>query len=70
VFGFDITRCQDAKTYKEMGLGKIGRLLSCNRDATFCQGYDPNISLKRKQTIIEGASCCTFRYCYNGKPAA
>ncbi len=63
-FDFDITRCRYAETYKEMGLGKIGHLLSCNRDDTFCQGYDPNITLERKQTIMEGAACCTFRYRY------
>jgi imidazole glycerol phosphate synthase subunit HisF len=63
-FDFDITRCRYAETYKEMGLGKIGHLLSCNRDGTFCQGYDPNITLERKQTIMEGAPCCTFRYRY------
>jgi hypothetical protein len=61
-FNFDITRCRYAETYKDMGLGKIGHLLSCNRDGTFCQGYDPNITLERKQTIMEGAPCCTFRY--------
>jgi hypothetical protein len=66
VFDFDITRCRYAETYKEMGLGKIGHLLSCNRDGTFCQGYDPNITLERKQTIMEGATCCTFRYRYRG----
>ena len=65
VFDFDITRCQYAETYKEMGLEKIGHLLSCNRDGTFCQGYDQKISLVRKQTIMEGAPCCTFRYRYN-----
>ncbi|MGL6183518.1 MAG: L-2-amino-thiazoline-4-carboxylic acid hydrolase [Aestuariivirga sp.] len=64
VFDFDITRCRYAETYKDMGLGKIGHLLSCNRDGTFCQGYDPNITLERKQTIMEGATCCTFRYRY------
>ena len=63
-FDFDITRCRYAETYKEMGLAKIGHLLSCNRDGTFCQGYDPNITLERKQTIMEGAPCCTFRYRY------
>jgi hypothetical protein len=68
VFDFDITRCRYAETYKEMGLGKIGHLLSCNRDGTFCQGYDPNITLERKQTIMDGSSCCTFRYRY-GKSA-
>ena len=66
-FDFDITRCRYAETYKEMGLGKIGHLLSCNRDGTFCQGYDPNITLERKQTIMQGASCCTFRYKYAAK---
>jgi len=66
-FDFDITRCRYAETYKEMGLGKIGHLISCNRDGTFCEGYDPNITLERKQTIMQGASCCTFRYTYKGK---
>lgn len=70
VFDLDITRCKYAETYKNMGLGHIGHLLSCNRDGTFCQGYEPNISLERKQTIMEGASNCTFRYRYNAKPAA
>lgn len=68
-FDFDIVRCRYAETYREMGLGKIGHLLSCNRDGTFCQGYDPNITLERKQTIMEGAPCCTFRYRYE-KPDA
>jgi hypothetical protein len=63
-FDFDVIRCRYAETYRDMGLGKIGHLLSCNRDGTFCQGYDPNISLERKQTIMEGAPCCTFRYRY------
>ena len=64
VFNFDVTRCKYAETYKEMGLGKIGHLMSCNRDGTFCEGYDPNIKLERKQTIMGGAPCCTFRYTY------
>jgi hypothetical protein len=63
-FNFNVTRCKYAETYREMGLGKIGHLLSCNRDGTFCEGYDPKIKLERNQTIMEGASCCTFRYRY------
>ena len=66
-FDFDITRCRYAEAYREMGLERIGYLLSCNRDGTFCQGYDPNISLERKQTIMQGASSCTFRYRYTAK---
>lgn len=68
-FDFNITRCKYAETYREMGLGKVGHLLSCNRDGTFCEGYDPNITLIRDQTIMEGAKCCTFRYSYN-KPTS
>lgn len=64
VYDFNVTRCRYAETYKEMGLADIGHLMSCNRDGTFCQGYDPNIELERKQTIMAGAPCCTFRYRY------
>jgi L-2-amino-thiazoline-4-carboxylic acid hydrolase len=64
VFNFDVTRCKYAETYKEMGLGAIGHLMSCNRDGTFCQGYDPNITLERQHTIMAGAPRCTFRYRY------
>lgn len=63
-FDFNVTRCRYAETYKEMGLGHIGHLMSCNRDGTFCQGYDPNIDMVREQTIMAGAPCCTFRYSY------
>ena len=65
-FDFDVTRCRYAETYREMGLGHIGHLLSCNRDGTFCQGYDPGIALEREQTIMTGAPRCTFRYSYRG----
>jgi L-2-amino-thiazoline-4-carboxylic acid hydrolase len=69
VFNFNVTRCKYAETYNEMGLGNIGHLLSCNRDGTFCEGYDPKIKLDRAQTIMAGAKCCTFRYRYEPDPA-
>jgi hypothetical protein len=65
-FDFNVIRCRYAETYREMGLGKVGHLLSCNRDGTFCEGYDPRLKLERKQTIMEGAKCCTFRYSLEG----
>jgi hypothetical protein len=61
-FDFNVRRCRYAETYREMGLGEIGHLLSCNRDGAFCEGYDPRIKLKRSQTIMGGASHCDFRY--------
>ena len=59
---YDIMRCEYATMYREMGLGHIGHLLSCNRDSSFCIGYNKDIKLTRTQTIMEGASHCDFRY--------
>jgi hypothetical protein len=59
---YNVTRCQYAEMYKEMGLADIGHLLSCGRDGTFCKGYDPRIALIRTQTIMQGASHCDFCY--------
>jgi hypothetical protein len=61
-FDFNVRRCRYAETYRDMGLGEIGHLLSCNRDGAFCEGYDPRIALTRTQTIMGGASHCDFRY--------
>ncbi|MBU0723988.1 MAG: L-2-amino-thiazoline-4-carboxylic acid hydrolase [Alphaproteobacteria bacterium] len=63
-FDFNVTRCRYAEMYKDMGLGEIGHLLSCQRDGTFCEGYDANIQFERSQTIMQGASHCDFRYTY------
>ena len=59
---FNVTRCRYAEMYSEMGLGEIGHLLSCQRDATFCEGYDKRLKLKRTQTIMQGATHCDFNY--------
>jgi hypothetical protein len=59
---YNITRCEYAKMYRDMGLGEIGHLLSCNRDGSFCIGYSKNIKLTRTQTLMQGASHCDFRY--------
>jgi L-2-amino-thiazoline-4-carboxylic acid hydrolase len=61
-YDFNVRRCRYAETYKKMGLGEIGALLSCNRDGAFCEGYDSRLKLTRTQTIMEGASHCDFRY--------
>lgn len=65
---FNVKRCRYSEVYKEMGLGDIGHLLSCNRDGDFCIGYNPRMELTRTQTIMKGASHCDFRY--RLKPAA
>ena len=62
VFDFNVRRCRYAETYRAMGLGSIGDLLSCSRDGAFCEGYDRRMALTRTQTIMGGASHCDFRY--------
>jgi hypothetical protein len=61
-FDFNVTRCRYAETYRAMGVGDIGHLLSCNRDGTFVEGFDSRLRLDRAQTIMAGAPSCTFRY--------
>ena len=63
-YRFNVTRCKYAEMYREMGLGEIGHLLSCQRDGTFCEGYDKRIELKRTQTLMQGASHCDFDYTF------
>lgn len=59
---FDVTACGYAEMYQRLGLGKLGRLLSCDRDFPFQEGFNPDIELRRTQTIMEGADHCDFRY--------
>ena len=67
-YAYNVTRCRYAEMYKEMGLDEIGHLLSCQRDATFCEGYDTRLKLTRTQTIMQGASHCDFNYTMSEKP--
>jgi len=69
-YDYDVHRCRYAEMYHEMGLGDIGFLLSCNRDAKFIEGYDPNVKLDRTQTIMQGYSHCDFRYTAKDKKTA
>lgn len=65
-YRYDVTECRYAEMYRDMGLGEIGHLLSCQRDGTFCEGYDPRLALTRTQTIMQGASHCDFDYRLEG----
>lgn len=59
---FDVTRCRYAEMYNALGIPELGGVLSCNRDAALIEGFNPDIALIRTQTIMQGASCCDFRY--------
>ena len=62
VFAFNVNRCRYADMYRELGLDELGATLSCNRDATLVQGFNPRIEFTRTQTIMGGADHCDFVY--------
>ena len=61
-YHFDVTRCKYAEMYNKMGIKELGSILSCNRDSSFSKGFDKTFFLQRKQTLMGGDRCCTFRY--------
>ena len=61
-FAFDVVRCRYAEMYRALGIPELGAALSCNRDAALIEGCNPEITLTRTQTIMQGAACCDFRY--------
>ena len=62
VLSFNVTRCRYAELYESLGIREIGTSFSCTRDFALIEGYNPDISLERSQTIMEGAPHCDFRY--------
>jgi hypothetical protein len=59
---FNVTRCRYAEMYRSLGLEDLGGSLSCARDFALVEGFNPEIELKRTQTIMEGAAYCDFRF--------
>lgn len=67
---FDVTRCRYAEMYQALGIPELGAVLSCNRDHALIEGFNPRASLRRTQTILQGAPCCDFRYTFAAEPDA
>jgi hypothetical protein len=59
---FNVTRCRYAEMYRALGLGDLGFSLSCQRDFSLIEGFNPDIALTRTQTLMEGAPFCDFRF--------
>jgi hypothetical protein len=68
VLNFDVTRCRYAELYRSLGIEELGSILSCGRDGTFIEGFNEEIALERKHTILQGSSACDFRF--SKRPAA
>ena len=59
---FNVTRCRYAEMYLALGIPELGAVLSCNRDYAMVGGFNADATLRRTQTIMEGASHCDFRF--------
>jgi len=62
VLNFDVTECRYAELYRSLGIEELGSILSCGRDATFIEGFNEEIVLERKHTILQGSPACDFRF--------
>jgi len=58
---FNVTKCPYHEKYKELGLEEFGVEFSCCREKYFARGFNSNLRLVRKKTIMEGADHCDFR---------
>jgi hypothetical protein len=61
-YSFNVTGCRYAEMYRALGIPELGAVLSCNRDFSLIEGYNPGVELTRTQTLMQGASHCDFRY--------
>jgi hypothetical protein len=59
---FNVTRCRYAEFFKELGLTDLGALIHCSRDHAMVAGFNDDLELTRSQTIMQGGSCCDFRF--------
>jgi len=64
-FAFNVTRCKYAELYRDLDMADLGATMSCNRDGTMVEGFNPNIKFTRTQTIMRGATHCDFVYTLN-----
>jgi len=67
-FAFDVSRCRYAEMYGALGMEELGAMLSCNRDGSLIEGFNPNIEFTRTQTIMGGATHCDFRFAVRDTP--
>lgn len=58
----NVTACKYAEFYKKLGVPERGFLLTCSADFDHAAGFGGDVELTRKQTIMQGASHCDFRY--------
>lgn len=61
-FSFNVTRCQYADLFRQLGEHELGAILVCEADNHIADLSAPAVKLSRAETIMKGGSCCPFRY--------
>jgi len=61
-FDIDVTRCRFADFFRALGEPELGALLICAADFDIAAAGEGAVDLERAETIMQGASACTFRY--------
>jgi predicted ArsR family transcriptional regulator len=59
---FDVTSCRFADFFRALDEPELGALLVCRTDFDIAAVSDGAVSLDRKDTLMQGGPCCTFRY--------
>jgi len=57
----DVTDCDYARFFRELGEADIGHLLVCENDDWFVEGLG-DVEFERHHTIMQGANHCDFCY--------
>jgi predicted ArsR family transcriptional regulator len=59
---FDVSHCRFAEFFRALAEPELGALLICEADFDIAAAGGSDVSFTRDQTIMQGASSCTFRY--------
>jgi hypothetical protein len=59
---FDVTSCRFAEFFRAFGEPELGVLLVCQTDVDIAAAGGGDVSFSRTQTLMQGGSCCNFRY--------
>ena len=66
VLEVDVTRCEYAQFFNDLGEPELGFLLVCSSDYGVF-GEIKGVEMTRKQTIMQGSSHCDFRFRFTNK---
>ena len=64
---FDVTSCRFANFFRALDEPELGALLVCRTDFDIAAVSDGAVSLDRKETLMQGGPCCTFRYKFEAR---